>query len=119
MSKLKIDSPYLNHFSIPPEVNQEDPSQEISTITYNPLYGIDAEEYSDASMEQREILIKSKCREAEVVIATLSKMFDGEILTMEIEGLDRSVACVLQTRKTLTPKEAGHILSLSRNLRIT
>lgn len=100
-------------------MNQEDPSHEISTITYNPLFGFDDEEYNRASVEQRDMLIKSKCVEAEVVIATLSKMFEGEILTMDIAGMDRSVACVLKTRKSLTPKESGHILSLSRNLNIT
>lgn len=92
---------------------------QMSTITYNPLYGLDSEEYSDSTIEQRELYIKSKCKEAEAVILTLSKMFEGDVSKMEIPGLNLSVACILKTRKGLSAKECGHILSISRHLHIT
>lgn len=119
MRKLKTDDPYLNHFTAPMAADYEEPPIVISTITYNPISAINPEEYSDASVKQKEIYIRSKCQEAEIVIATLSKMFEGEILNMEIEGIDFSIACILKTRKPLTSKEVNHILSLSKNLQIT
>ncbi|MEJ7779636.1 MAG: hypothetical protein WKF68_08595 [Daejeonella sp.] len=91
----------------------------VSTITYNPIYGINYQEYSDTSSEQKTIFLKSKCREAEIVIATLKQMFDGDILNMNIESLDFPVACILRTHKSLTPKEINHILSISKNIQIT
>ncbi len=91
----------------------------VSTITYNPIHGINYEEFSDTSKEQKTIFLKSKCREAEIAIATLSQMFEGEILTMNIENLDFPVACILRTYKSLTAKEISHILSISRNLKVT
>ena len=98
---------------------REEPLTKMSTITYNPLYGIDSDEYSDASLKQREIYLKSKCREAETVILTLSKMFEGEISKMEIPDLNLSVACILKTVRPLSIKESGHILSISRHLNIS
>jgi hypothetical protein len=91
----------------------------VSTITFNPFYGLDSEEYSNASVDERERYLKSKCREAELVILTLSKMFSGEILNMEIKELNISVACILQVNAPLSDKEKGHILSISRHLIIS
>lgn len=89
-----------------------------TTVTYNPLIGVYSEEYSDSSMEQREIYLRNKCKEAEVVILTLSKMFEGEILELEIPEINLSVACILKTRKKLSSKEIGHIMSISPSLQI-
>lgn len=118
MRKLKPDNQVLNHIA-PLDSNPEEHSSEISTIIYNPLHGLDTAEYSDSSIEQRELYIKSRCHEAETVILTLSKMFEGEILSMEINGFSHSIACILRTHKNLTSKECSHILSISRNLQIT
>jgi hypothetical protein len=118
MKKLKPVNEFIDHFA-PVNIHQEETSKEISTITYNPLQGINTEEYSDSNLEQRDIYIKSKCNEAEAVILTLSKMLGGEIHTMQIKGLNLSVACILKTNKNLTSTECSHILSISRNLKIT
>jgi hypothetical protein len=91
----------------------------MSVITYNPLYVVFSEEYSDASVEQRLKIIQSKCREGETIILTLSKMFPGDILSMEITELNLSAPCTLRTFKDLDPKEQKHILSISPHLQIT
>lgn len=91
----------------------------MSAITYNPLYVVYSEEYSDASIEQRLKIIQSKCREGETIILTLSKMFPGDILNMEITELNLSVPCILRTYKDLNPKEQKHILSISTHLQIS
>ena len=91
----------------------------MSTITYNPLYAVFSEEYSDASYDQREKIIRSQCREGEVVIMTLNKMFAGNILEMEIPELHLSVPCILQTFNELTPDEKSYISSISPYLQIT
>lgn len=117
--KLKSDNSYLSHFNTPMDADYEETPTVTSTITYNPISAINPEEYSDASDRQKEIYIRSKCQEAEIIIATLSKMFEGEILNMEIDGLDFSIACILKTNKPLNSKEISHILSLSKNIQIT
>ncbi|MHB1177484.1 MAG: hypothetical protein ACYCZO_04045 [Daejeonella sp.] len=119
MRKLKTDNSYLNSFNTPMDGDYEISTAVVSTITYNPIYGINYEEFSDTNLEQKTIFLKSKCREAEIVIATLSQMFEGEILNMNIENFDFPVACILRTYKSLTTKEINHILSISRNLQIT
>ena len=91
----------------------------MSAITYNPLYIVFSEEYSDASIEQRLKIIQSKCREGETIILTLSKMFQWDIMSMEITELNLSVHCILRTYKYLDPKEQNHILSISPHLQIT
>jgi hypothetical protein len=118
--KLNPLSQFADGITSSVTVHHEEPlTKKMSTITFNPLYGLDSEEYSDASIEQRELYIKSKCREAETVILTLSKMFEGEISNMEIPALNLSVACILKTNNALSPKECGHILSISRHLNIS
>lgn len=91
----------------------------MSTIIYNPIYGINYEELSDANEEERAIFLRSKCREAEIVISTLSQMFEGDISSMNIENSEFPVACVLKPRKSLTTNEINHILSISKNIQIT
>ncbi|MGB4400868.1 MAG: hypothetical protein WBJ10_15960 [Daejeonella sp.] len=118
MKKLKTDISYLNSFDTPMDSDYQISTAVVSTIIYNPIYGINYEEFGDANKEQRDIFLKSKCREAEIVIATLSQMFEGEISTMNIENSDFPVACILKTNKTLTENEINHILSISRNLQI-
>jgi hypothetical protein len=119
MKKLKIDISYLNSFDTPLSGNFEANTTVVSTIIYNPIYGINYEELSDASSEEKAIFLKSKCREAEIVIATLSRMFEGEISTMYIENSEFPVACVLKPYKSLSSKEINHILSISKNIQIT
>jgi len=118
MRKLKTDDSYLGHFNTPMDADYEETPTVTSTITYNPISAITTEEYAEASLRQKEIYLRSKCQEAESIIATLSKMIEGEILNMEIEGLDFSIACILKTNKPLSSKEISHILSLSKNLHI-
>ena len=119
MKKLKTDTSYLSSFDTPMDSDYQISTAVVSTIIYNPIYGINYEEFGDTNKEQRDVFLKSKCREAEIVIATLSQMFEGEISTMNIENSDFPVACILKTHKTLTANEINHILSISRNLQIT
>lgn len=119
MKKLKTDISFLNSFDTPMDSDYEISTPVVSTIIYNPIYGINYEEFGDTNEREREIFLRSKCREAEIVIATLSQMFEGEISTMNIENTNFPVACILKTRKSLTPNEINHILSISRNLQIT
>ncbi|MBC7759414.1 MAG: hypothetical protein H7069_11185 [Phormidesmis sp. FL-bin-119] len=81
MKKLKTEVSVLNSFSSPMNGDCEIITAAVSTIIYNPIYGINYEEFSDANEEERAIFLRSKCREAEIVIATLSQMFEGEIST--------------------------------------
>jgi hypothetical protein len=119
MRKLKTDHSYLGHFNTPMDTDYKETHTVISTITYNPISAINSEEYAEASLRQKEIYLRSKCQEAEIIITALSKMFEGDILNMEIEGLDFSIACILKTNKPLSSKEISHILSLSKNLHIS
>ena len=119
MRKLKTDNSYLGQFNISKDADCEQTPTVTSIITYNPISAINPEEYAEASNSQKEIYFRSKCQEAEIIIATLSKMFEGEILNMEIEGLDFKIACILKTRKPLSSVEINHILSLSKNIQIT
>ena len=96
----------------------EKPLGLMSTITFNPFHGVHSEEYSDSSVEQRAIYLRNKCKEAEIVILTLSKMFEGEIVAIPVPELNLSVGCILRTHKRLTPKECGHIKAISRHLEI-
>jgi len=100
------------------EERQEKSLKVGSTITFNPLLGVASEDYTDSSIEQREVYLKSKCNEAEIIVLTLSKMFEGDILEMEIPELNLSVACILRTHKKLSSKECGHIMSISQHLEI-
>lgn len=118
MKKLKTDVSYLNSFNTPMEGDCEITTA-VSTIIYNPIYGINYDEFSDTNDQERAIFLKSKCREAEIVIATLSQMFEGNISTMNIEHSEFPVACVLKTHRSLTPNEINHILSISKNIQIT
>ena len=119
MKKLKTEVSLLNSFSSPMNGDCEIITAAVSTIIYNPIYGINYEEFSDANEEERAIFLRSKCREAEIVIATLSQMFEGEISSMNIENSEFPVACVLKSRKILTANEINHILSISKNIKIT
>lgn len=96
----------------------EEPIQLMSTIVFNPLMGVSSEEYSDSSIEQRTLYLKNKCKEAEVVILTLSKMFPGEILNLDIPELNLMVPCILRTEKALSSKECGHVKAISPHLQI-
>ena len=117
MKKLKTEVSYLNSFNTPMERDCEITTA-VSTIIYNPIYGINYDEFSDTNDQERATFLKSKCREAEIVIATLSQMFAGEISTMNIENSEFPVACVLKTHKSLTANEINHILSISKNIQI-
>ena len=117
MKKLKTEVSVLNSFSSPMNGDCEIITSAVSTIIYNPIYGINYEEFSDANEEERAIFLRSKCREAEIVIATLSQMFEGEISSMNIENSEFPVACVLKSRKILTASEINHILSISKNIK--
>ena len=119
MRKLKTDDSYLGQFNTSKDADYEENPTVTSIITYNPISAVNPEEYAEASHTQKEIYFKSKCREAEIIIATLSKMFEGEILNMEIEGLDFKIACILKTKEPLNSIEINHILSLSKNIQIT
>lgn len=118
MKKLKDDVSFSNAFKTPLEGDFQITAAVVSTIIYNPIYGINYDEFSDTNEQQRAIFLKSKCREAEIVIATLSQMFGGSISTMNIENSDIPVACVLKTDKSLSTNEISHILSISKNIQI-
>ncbi len=118
MKKLKSDVSYSNAFNTPMEGDFEITTTVVSTIIYNPIYGINYDEFSDTNEQERAIFLKSKCREAEIVIATLSQMFEGKISTMNIENSEFPVACVLKTDKSLSPNEINHILSISKNIQV-
>lgn len=118
MKKLKGDVSYLDAFNTPMEGDYELTTAVVSTIIYDPIYGINYGEFSDASEQERAIFLKSKCREAEIVIATLSQMFKGEISTMNIENSEFPIACVLKTDKSLSTNEINHILSISKSIQV-
>ena len=118
MKKLKTEISYSNSYSTPLEGDREITTEVVSTIIYNPIFGINYDEFSDTNDQERALFLKSKCREAEIVIATLSQMFEGKISTMNIEDSDFPVACVLKTSKALTTNEINHILSISKNIQI-
>jgi hypothetical protein len=101
---------------ITPAIEQQIPVKISDTVMYNPLFSIHSEEFSDANIEEREAYLKSHCREAETVIATLAKMFPGEISSLYIEELDLNVPCILKISRELTTQEHSHILSISRHI---
>lgn len=96
----------------------EEPVKLMSAIIFNPFMIVNSEDYSDASIEQRVIYLKNKCKEAEAVITTLSKMFEGEIISMDIPELKLVVPCILKTSRKLSEKECGHIRAISPHLQI-
>jgi hypothetical protein len=116
MKVLKLVKKFTWASEIPmePEVS---PTIKISeTLVYNPLSAINTQDFTDANEHGKKAYIKSQCREAEIVIKTLSKMFPGEISNLDIVELDMSVACILKIRDALTATERDHILSVSRHL---
>jgi hypothetical protein len=90
----------------------------LQLVLYNPLHGLNTEEYKEASHKQKELYVKSACREAEKVIFTLHKMFPGDISNLIIQELNLSVRCILKIHRNLTSNEYHNIRSISRYIEI-
>jgi hypothetical protein len=87
-------------------------------VLYNPLHGLNSEDYKEASNKQKQLYIKSACREAEKVISALHQMFPGDITNLIIHELNLSVRCILKIHRSLTSSEYRNIRSISRYIEI-